>query len=212
MTDFLGYTKIFIALLFMVDPLAAIPTYLVSTAQDSPRERQATARTAGIAVMIVLSVFVLVGEHVLSLFSVSIDSFRVAGGVILMILALAMLRGEAGPTKQRPEEAQEAVGKESVGIIPIAIPLLAGPGAMSSMILYAHQSDGWGHRLALVAIAAGESVVVWLSLSMGEQVRRLLGNTGMNIATRIMGILIAAVAVEFLAAGVAGLLPGLATG
>lgn len=208
--DAIEYLKVFVALLFMVDPLAAIPTYLAATAGDSKRERARTTRTAAIAVAALLGAFCLGGEIVLELFGIGIDSFRVAGGIILMLLALSMVTGTTGATKQRPEEAEEAVVKESVGVVPLAIPLLAGPGAMSFMIVNAHQQPSWTHRGILVGIGVGVAVAVWLSLMLAEPLRRILGRTGLNIATRLMGIIVAAVAVEFITGGLVGLMPGLA--
>ena len=207
--DLLDYLKIFVALLFMVDPVAAIPTFLAATAGDDLADRHKTALTAGVTVGTVLVIFVFTGSAILNLFGISIDSFRVAGGVILMLLALAMLGGAPGKTKQRPEEAEDAVDKENVGVVPIAIPLLAGPGAMSSMIVYSHQDPSLPHRGALALIALGIGLSVWLCLRLADPLGRLLGPTGLNIATRVMGILIAAVAVEFITAGLVGLLPGL---
>ena len=126
-----------------------------------------------------------------------------------MMLAFSMLGGTAGPTKQRPQEAEEAIEKENVGVIPLAIPLMAGPGAMSSIIVYSHQDPSWQHRAVLVGIVALIALIAWLCLLSAEYIRRGIGQTGMNIMTRIMGILIAAIAVEFVAAGLVGLMPGL---
>ena len=207
--DWVMYKKIFVALLFMVDPVAAIPTYLSATEGESKAERRKTARTAAFAVACVLILFSLAGEHILALFSISISSFRVAGGMILMMLAFSMLRGSAGPTKQRPQEAAEAIEKENVGVIPLAIPLMAGPGAMSSMIVYSHQDPSVEHQGMLVGIVLVIALIAWLSLLSAEWIRKGIGQTGMNIMTRIMGILIAAIAVEFVAAGMVGLMPGL---
>ncbi len=207
--DWLGYLKIFIALVFMVDPIAAIPTYLASTDGRSDAERARTASTAGMTVAVVLTVFCLAGEPLLALFGISVDSFRVAGGLILLTLAASMLRGAPGPTKQRSDEAEDALHKEQVGVVPIGIPLLAGPGAMSSMIVYASQAPGWRHRSVLLVISAAVAIVAWLSLRLAAPLGRLLGRTGMHVSTRIMGIILAAVAVEFIATGVLGLLPGL---
>ena len=210
--DWVTYTKIFVSLLFMVDPVAAIPTYLAATEGESRTERRKTARTAAISVACVLILFTIAGEHILALFSISISSFRVAGGMILMMLAFSMLGGKAGPTKQRPQEAEEAVEKENAGVIPLAIPLMAGPGAMSSVIVYSHQDTTWQHQAALIGIVSSIAVLAWLCLLSAEFIRRGIGQTGMNIMTRIMGILIAAIAVEFVAAGMVGLMPGLGLG
>ncbi len=210
--DWVMYTKIFVSLLFMVDPVAAIPTYLASTEGETRGERRRTAGTAAFAVACVLVLFTLAGEHILALFSISISSFRVAGGMILMMLAFSMLGGKAGPTKQRPQEAEEAIDKENVGVIPLAIPLMAGPGAMSSIIVYSHQDPSWQHQLVLIGIVAVIAVIAWLCLLSAELIRKGIGQTGMNIMTRIMGILIAAIAVEFVAAGMVGLMPGLGLG
>lgn len=207
--DVIAYLKIFVALLFMANPVAAIPTFLAATAGDGAVARHRTALTAAVTVATVLVIFVFAGGGLLDLFGVSLHSFRVAGGVILMMLALAMLGGAPGRTKQRPEEAEEAVDKDNVGVVPIAIPLLAGPGAMSSMIVYSNQSVELMHQGALVVVAFGVALCVWVCLRLADPLGRLMGPTGLNITTRVMGILIAAVSVEFITTGLVGLMPGL---
>ena len=207
--DVVSYLKIFVALLFMANPVAAIPTFLAATAGDGPKVRNRTALTAAITVGTVLVVFVFVGGGLLGLFGVSLHSFRVAGGVILMMLALAMLGGAPGRTKQRPEEVEDAVDKDNVGVVPIAIPLLAGPGAMSSMIVYSNQGSDLLHRGSLSMVAIGVAVCVWVCLRLADPLGRFMGPTGLNITTRVMGILIAAVSVEFITTGLVGLMPGL---
>ncbi|MEC9071508.1 MAG: MarC family protein [Myxococcota bacterium] len=207
--DVVSYLKIFVALLFMANPVAAIPTFLAATAGDGPVERNRTALTAAVTVGAVLVIFVFAGGGLLGIFGVSIHSFRVAGGIILMMLALAMLGGAPGRTKQRPEEAEDAVEKDNVGVVPIAIPLLAGPGAMSSMIVYSNQGTDLLHRGTLSAVAIGVALCVWICLRLADPLGRFMGPTGLNITTRVMGILIAAVSVEFITTGLVGLMPGL---
>ncbi len=203
------YFKIFTALLFMVNPIAAFPTFLAATSSMSPKERSRTTNTAAIAVTLVLVTFCLLGEGLLALFGIRVDSFQVAGGIILMTLALSMLGGEPGATKQRADEAEEALDRQSIGVVPLAIPLLSGPGTMSTMIVYANADPSMTHRGILVLISIGIGIAVWLGLRAADPMRRLLGRTGLNVATRVMGIIVAAVAVEFITTGLLGLLPGL---
>lgn len=207
--DTLEYFKIFVALLFMVNPIAALPTFLGATEQSSDRERKRTINTASLAVALVLVVFCLTGEGLLTMFGIRVDSFQVAGGVILLSLALSMLGGEPGSTKQRSEEAEDALASQNIGVVPLAIPLLSGPGTMSSMIVYANADPSWTHRGILVLLSIGVGVAVWCALHGATPLRRLLGRTGLNVVTRVMGIIVAAVAVEFITTGLLGLLPGL---
>jgi multiple antibiotic resistance protein len=127
-------------------------------------------------------------------------------------MAIDMLNARLSGTKGSPEETREAENRDTVAVVPLAIPLVAGPAAMSTVILYAHQSPSWTHRLVVCFIAGVVASVTWLALRMASMIGRWLGKTGVNIASRIMGLLLAAVAVEFIADGAAALFPGLMRG
>ena len=210
MPEWTGYIKIFTALLAIVNPLGAVPVFVSLTGGLTEGERRRIVRTTSIAFAVVLIVAALIGESLLNFFGISIPSFKVGGGILLMLMAIAMMQARHTLTRQTPEEAEEAGEKESIAVVPIAIPLLAGPGAISTVIIYAQASYQPVHIALIIFIVLMVALVTWIALHAANPVGRMLGKTGINIATRLMGLLLASIAVEFIAGGLAQLLPGLA--
>jgi len=209
MLEWHQYVEIFAAIIVIVDPLGLLPIFISITADETERERARTARVAVIFAAVVMIVGSLVGGPVLKFFGISIASFRVAGGLLILILALAMLNAKISPSKQAPEEAQEAVEKENVAVVPLAVPLLAGPAALSTIIIYAQSIPGWGIRLYLIFCIIAVALITWILLRLSIVISRKLGQTGLNNVTRLMGLILAAIAVEFIAGGLVQLFPGL---
>jgi multiple antibiotic resistance protein len=150
------------------------------------------------------------GEAVLASVGVSIPAFRIAGGIVLLMMALSMLQAQQSRTKQTREEEQEAEAKASVAFVPIAIPLLTGPGAISTAIIYSNEVRGvWPVARILVGMGI-LALACWLVLRAAGTVTRILGRTGINIMTRLMGLLLAATSVEFIADGIIQMFPRLA--
>ncbi len=149
------------------------------------------------------------GEGILRLFGIDIPAYQVGAGILILLMAISMLHAKVTGSKHVPEEAKEAEEKENVAIVPLAIPLLAGPGAMSAVILCANQSVQWSHQLVLVLIVVLIAVFVWISLKMSMVIGKVIGKIGVNIATRLMGLILAAIAVEFITKGLKILLPAL---
>jgi multiple antibiotic resistance protein len=211
MTEWTGYIKIFTTLLAIVNPLGVVPIFVSLTGEMGETGRRYIARTASVAVAVVLVLATVLGKPLLNFFGVSIASFRVGGGILLLLMAIEMMQAKHTQSKQTSEEAEEAEEKESIAVVPIAMPLLAGPGAISTVIIYADQS--FHHPLHL-ALIIGSSLIValltWFSLKAAIPVSRMMSKTGINVATRLMGLLLAAISVEFIADGLAQLLPGLA--
>jgi multiple antibiotic resistance protein len=210
MIDWHNWLHSLIGLIVIVNPLLAIPAFTAMTEGDDDSQRRATANRTALTVASVLSLAALAGSSVLHFFSIDISSFRVGGGILILLMAISMLHAKMSGTRHTDEEAQEASTKEQVGVVPLGIPLLAGPGAISTVIIYAHGRDSGyaiGVLIAEIWLVAG---LVWLSLSLGERLARVLGKTGINVATRIMGLLLAAIAVQFITHGLQQLLPGLA--
>ena len=209
MLDWTEYAKILVALLVIVDPIGAVPMFATMTLHDSAEEKKRVARIASISVALVLIGSALAGQWVLALFGISIASFKVGGAILILLLAISMMHGQQSREKQTPEEAQEAVDKDDIAVVPLAVPLLSGPGAISTIIIYASESPTAGHLAALVACAALVGVATWISLLVATPISNLLGRTGVNIAMRLMGLVLAAVAVEIFASGMTVLFPGL---
>ncbi len=204
-----AYVKIFVAMMVIVNPLGIIPVFVAMTPYQSRAERMKTARIAAITVAIVLVVSAVLGERVLDVFGISIASFKVGGAILVMTTALAMMQATPAPDKQTPEEAEEAVDKASIAVVPLAIPLLAGPGAMSTIIIYASEKKTLLHIIAVCGAAIGVALATWFALRIASQVGQRMSKTTVNIATRIMGLLLAALAVEIFAGGIVELIPAL---
>lgn len=209
MNEWADLLKLTIALLAIVDPIAGIPVFLSATETDTQASRQRTARIVAITVFCVLGAAALVGTEILRFFGISIPSFLIGGGIMLLMLAMSMLQAQESRIRQTPDEAEEAAAKDAVAVVPLGIPLLAGPGAISTMIIATHQSPGFLHHLKLLIPAAAIALAVWATLAAATRISERLGKTGMNIITRVMGLIIAAIAVEYIYRGLAELFPKL---
>lgn len=203
------YLRMVVGLYAIVGPISTVPLFLSFT-DNIKSKRPAVARTSGIAVALILSISVVAGLRILDVFSISIDGFRVAGGLLLLTIAFEMLQARSGRIKHTPEEDQEAIDSESVAVVPLALPLLAGPGAISTIILFSEQSAAVAHKAVLVGIAGGIGLTIWISFSLAPQIAKRVSQTTMNVSTRVMGLILAAMAVEFIVGGLRNLLPGLA--
>jgi multiple antibiotic resistance protein len=210
MIEWTGYIKIFSTLLAIVNPLGVIPIFISLTGGLAEQERKHIARTTSVAVAVVLIVATLFGKPLLNFFGVSIASFKVGGGILLLLMAIAMMQAKHTQSKQTPEEAEEAEEKESIAVVPIAMPLLAGPGAISTVIIYADASFQPLHIGLIIISIVIIAFLTWAALNVATPIRNMLSKTGINIATRLMGLLLAAIAIEFIAGGLIQLLPGLA--
>jgi multiple antibiotic resistance protein len=191
----------FTSVLFIVDPVAAIPTYLVITQQESPAERRRTARRACIAMTVLLVVFGATGTMLFQAFGITLPAFRTAGGLILWFVAMDMLHGERR-TQEGRDEVYEGQIKEDVALTPLAIPMLAGPGAISTAIVIAGQARGPAQSAVVYVSIVLTGFISYLSLRLGEPLLGRLGKTGIRVVTRIMGLILAAVAVQFVFSGV----------
>ena len=189
----------FTSLLFIVDPVAVVPTYLIITQNETAAEQRRTAWRACVAMTLLLIVFAATGQLLFRAFGITLPAFRTAGGLILWYVASDMLRGERR-TQEGREEMLEGQAKEDVAITPLAIPMLAGPGAISTIIVLSSQARG----PAQLAIVYG-SILVTGAVSLlvfGKAVLGRLGKTGIRVLTRIMGLILAAVAVQLVLSGV----------
>ena len=195
----------FTSVFFLVDPFAAIPPFLVMTAGISPAERRRMAKRASITCFVVLSVFALAGGLIFRLFGITLPALKIAGGLLLFLIGMEMLQAKQSGTKEAPGETEEACRKEDVGIIPLGIPLLAGPGAISNVMVLMGQTPTWG-QAAPVFIAIGlTSVAAFIILAMAGRIRQLMGETGIHILMRMMGLLLTAIAVQFVINGLGDL-------
>lgn len=207
--DFLVLAKAALALFAIVDPVGVIPIFLSATMGFSDAQRRVAARVAAITVVAVLAGFTFVGEPLLAFFGIRIAAFSVAGGLLLLLLALSMVQAHVSPQRQTREEADEAVEKEAVGVVPLGVPLLAGPGAITHVIVAAGAAPGdVVHQSALLIPILLVGLSVWISFALGPLIARKLGATGIHVVTRLMGLIIAAISIEMIASGLGKLFPG----
>lgn len=210
MLHYAEYLKMFVGLLAIVNPFGAIPLFISMTLDESANQRRKTINLVAFGVTIILLVALFFGELLLQFFGITIDSFRIGGGILVLLMAIAMLHAKTSLIRQTDEEAYESIDKESVAIVPLAMPLLAGPGAISTVILAAHKSSGVVHYLIISLGIVVLSLVVWGVLRLSPWIAGHIGATGINIFTRIMGLILTAIAVEFIATGIKGIFPVLA--
>lgn len=203
------YTRFFTALFVILNPFAAVPIFLVLTKNYTARERGRIANIAAITVLLVLVVAALTGEALLNGMGTSLSSFRVGGGIVLLLMALSMLQGQTDAVRTSPAEEAEAEDRHSIAVVPLAIPLLAGPGSISNVIIEMHRSASEYHGLLVILSIALVCLFLWVVLRMATTLGRMLGQIGLNIINRLFGLILAAIAVEIMANGLKQLFPAL---
>lgn len=188
------------SVIFVVDPLGTVPAYLVMTEGDPPAKRRATAWKASLAATLALALFAAAGNTVLHLFGLTMPAFRVAGGLILFLVALDMMRAQR-PTQEGPGEVREGARKEDITITPLAVPMLAGPAALSTVAMLMGEAQSVAERAIVYLAIALTGIAIWISLRLAEPVHRLLGKTGIHVFSRVLGLLLAGIAVQFVIDG-----------
>lgn len=201
--------KYLVGIFAILNPFGAIPIYLSLMADRRPEEMHHTALKASVAVAVILTFAVWVGGDLLSFFGIGIPAFRIGGGLLVLIIAIAMFDARTSPARHTDAEQAEAEAKNDIAVVPLAIPLLAGPGSISLAIVDAHQAGGLPDKIVFSLGIVGVAAIVWLVLRLAEPIGKRLGTGGLNIATRVMGLILAAMAVQFMADGMLELFPGL---
>ena len=197
------------SIFFLVDPFAAIPSFLAITESADPTRRKRMARKGALTCFIVLTGFALGGQLLFKMFGITLPAFEVAGGLILLLIGLDMLEAKRSPTQETHGDAEEATAKEDAGIVPLGIPMLAGPGAISSVMVLVGQAPNHWQMLAILGSITLTALVSYLVLSGADRIRVFLGETGIRILVRIMGLLLVALAMQFFVNGFTylGLIP-----
>jgi multiple antibiotic resistance protein len=199
----LRYTLVSFGSLFsIVDPFAAVPIFLALVgAQPRPAQGR-TALRASATCFVVLAVFGAAGGLIFSFFGITLEAFKIAGGILLFGVGLEMMRAKRSDTRATTEEALEAETKDDVGLIPLGLPLLSGPGAIATVMVLVEQADGMAKRVSLFAVIGAISLITFLILRSAGFVARILGTTGINVVGRVMGLILSAVAMQFVIEGV----------
>ena len=192
---------IFTSVFFIVDPFAVIPTFLAMTARDAPQQRRVLARRGAWTCAITLTAFALGGSMIFRIFGITVGAFKIAGGVLIGLNALDMVQARRSSQRETPAEKAEGTAKEDIGILPLGVPMLAGPGAISTVMVLALGSKSWITTTALYVSIALTALISFLTLSAASLIERRLGQTGMRILTRLMGLVLCAIAVQFIIDG-----------
>ncbi len=209
MLEYTEYTKMVIGLLAIVNPIGAIPIFISLTTGFQQSDRKVVSKTAALSVFLILIFSLFLGEIILEFFGITTSSFRVAGGILILLMSISMMYAKTNGIKRTEEEVEESESMSSIAVVPLAIPLLAGPGAISTVILYAHKGNGFMHYALVALVILSVSCLLFLAFSSVKYVSKLLTQTAVNIFTRIMGLILAAIAIEFIANGIKGLFPSI---
>jgi len=205
--------KPLIALLAIVNPIGVIPFFIHFTEGFTREQRRRTIRVAAFSAFVVIAVSALAGLKIIEFFGISLASFQVGGGTLLLISALQMLNAQ--PAETRREDVTEGEDKvdagDSIAVVPLTIPLLTGPATISTMVIYADKTRHWWELAFLVGYGVVIGIAVWLAFSASGRIAKVLGKTGINVMTRLMGLILAALAVEVMSDGLIKLFPILAS-
>jgi multiple antibiotic resistance protein len=204
------YTRFFTALLVILDPFAAVPIFLSLTQTYTDQERARVALVASATVAAVLVLTAVSGESALRLMGTSLASFRVGGGIVLLLMALAMLRAQPDQMRTTPSETTAAGLKDSIAVVPIAIPLLAGPGSISNVIIEMHRVHSITHSMIVIITILLVALTLWIVLRLAVPIGAVLGPIGLSIINRLFGLILTAIAIEIIANGLRQLFPALA--
>jgi multiple antibiotic resistance protein len=207
MVDLDEYIKLLAGLLSVVDPIGAIPLFISLTEHRNSGERRRIACVCAMSVGAALLIAHIGGNFWLKFFGIGIPSFQIAGGIVVLFMGISMVKASHDRSRNTPEERVESVDKESIAVVPLAIPLLSGPGAMSTVIVNHNLNPSLNYDVLAVCVIATVALAVLLCLLMAEKIEDLLGTTGMNVITRVFGLIILSIAVEFITKGLAAVFP-----
>jgi multiple antibiotic resistance protein len=194
----------FSSLFVIVDPIATVPAFLAMTARYSLAQRLGMARVACLVAVMILGGFALIGQWLFSLLGISLAAVQVAGALVLLLVALDMLRAQRSPVQETAAETAEGATKDDIAITPLAVPMLAGPAAISTIILLDAQAASWIHRGILLTCVGLVGLASYGILALGASGARWISPLAEKIITRLMGLLLAALAVQFLFNGLKG--------
>ncbi|MBI5491023.1 MAG: MarC family protein [Deltaproteobacteria bacterium] len=201
---FVAFTAVF----FVVDPFVAVPFFLAITGDDPPAKRRGMALRAALAAFVALALFALAGGLIFRAFGISLGAFKIAGGLMLFLMAMDMMRAQPSRTRSTAEEQEEGSARDDVAIVPMAIPMLAGPGAIATvMVLMSRAAWKPVPTVAVFAAIAVTCTATWILLRSAVAAQRFLSKTTLHVLERVMGLLLAAVAVEFVVGGIRDLWP-----
>jgi multiple antibiotic resistance protein len=205
--------KPLVALLAIVNPVGVLPFFIHFTQGFTPAQRRQTIRISAVAAGLVVAISALAGNKIIAFFGISIASFQVGGGMLLLISALQMLNAQ--PAESKPSDVSDARQKAdagaSIAVVPLTIPLLTGPATISTMVIYAERTRHWWEQAVLVGYGLVVALATFAVFTASGRIAQIIGRTGINVMTRLMGLILAALAVEIMADGLTQLFPILAS-
>lgn len=210
MIDWSEILKQAMGIMAIVDPVGSVGFFLSLTIAQTRAERSRTALLTSITLAVVLITAVVMGERLLWFFGIGVPSFQVGGGIIMLMVSIDMLSARKPRLKGTPEEAREAEERDTVAVVPLGIPLLAGPGAITTVIINSHSTSSAVGDAISIGIILAVALFTWFVFRMAVPIGSLVGQTGLNIVTRLMGLVLAAISVEIISNGLKGLFPALA--
>jgi multiple antibiotic resistance protein len=203
-------TKALVTLLAIVNPLACVPFFIHYTQHFTHEQRKRTIAIASFSTFVVIALSAILGLKILEFFGISLASFQVGGGLLLLTSALAMLNAQPAEARSTADEMQDASARASIAVVPLTIPLLTGPATMSTVVIYAEKAKTFLQLGTLVGYGVVIALATLLCFSLAQPIARILGKTGINVMTRLMGLILAALSVEVMADGLIKLFPVLA--
>jgi multiple antibiotic resistance protein len=201
----------FSSLIVIINPLMVTSVFITLTSSATPEAKRAISRKTTRTAFIVLLAFAISGSLIFKFFSITIGAFQIAGGIILFSVAMGMLHAQTSRTKQTPEEMDEAMSREDIAVVPLAIPIVSGPGAITTVVVLSGETRAIPNMAILFLAIVVSMVIVFVMLRNASSIQKFLGPSGLNITTRLMGLVLAAVAVQFVVHGIASVLPELAS-
>ncbi|WP_373817862.1 YchE family NAAT transporter [Glaesserella sp.] len=208
--NFAIYLQFFIGLFAIVNPFGTLPIFFSMTAHQYEADRNRTNLITSISVGVILLVSLYFGKLILDAFSISLNSFRVAGGILIVSIAMTMISGKLGEHKQNKEESKEDVSEyENIGVVPLAMPIMAGPGAIGSTIVWGTRYHNWADYIGFSVAIILFAIICYVLFRFSAPLVKKLGKTGSNVVTRIMGLILMALGIEIIVAGLSNLFPGL---
>jgi multiple antibiotic resistance protein len=199
--------KPLVTLLAIVNPLAIVPFFIHYTQDFTREQRRRTIWISSFSAFVVIAVSALMGLQILAFFGISLASFQVGGGMLLLTSALAMLNAQPAEAKSNEEEMHDAAARASIAVVPLTIPLLTGPATMSTVVIYADKAKNFVQLGTLVGYGLVIALATALCFALAQPIARVLGKTGINVMTRLMGLILAALAVEVMSDGLVKLFP-----
>jgi multiple antibiotic resistance protein len=202
MSSLVSYALVSFGSVFsIVDPFSAVPVFLALVGAQPHKAQARTALRASATCFVVLSVFGVAGSLIFQFFGITLSAFKIAGGIILFVVGFEMMRAKRSDTRATNEEAIEAETKEDVGLIPLGLPLLSGPGAIATVMVLVGKAKDVPEKLVLFGSVAIVSLIAFITLRSASVVARVLGKTGINVIGRVMGLMLAAIAMQFVLDG-----------